>query len=79
MQRPHEEKRRLVLAAAAKRFASHPSHKVRLDDIAAEARVGKGTLYTYFETKVFNDAKWLRADRRCCFCRVRIADHYLQR
>ena len=45
MQRPHEEKRQPILATAAMMFARHPFHKVRLDDIAAETHVGKGTLY----------------------------------
>lgn len=51
MQRPDEKKRSLILATAAKMFATRPFHKVRLDDIAAEARLGKGTLYVYFENK----------------------------
>jgi AcrR family transcriptional regulator len=32
-------------------FASEPFHKVRLDDVAAAAGVGKGTLYIYFDSK----------------------------
>jgi AcrR family transcriptional regulator len=51
MQRPDERKRQLITATAARMFATQPFHKVRLDDIAAEAGVGKGTLYIYFENK----------------------------
>lgn len=51
MQRPDERKRRLIATIAARMFAEHPFHKVRLDDIAAEAGVGKGTLYVYFDGK----------------------------
>src|SRR3954451_9617083 len=51
MQRPDEKKRALITATAAKLFASRPFHKVRLDDIAAEAKIGKGTLYIYFDSK----------------------------
>ena len=51
MQRPDERKRQLITATAARMFASQPFHKVRLDDIAAEAGVGKGTLYIYFQSK----------------------------
>ncbi|HEX8914864.1 MAG TPA: TetR/AcrR family transcriptional regulator [Humisphaera sp.] len=51
MQRPDEKKRRLIVATAAKMFATRPFHKVRLDDIAAAARIGKGTLYVYFDNK----------------------------
>src|SRR3978361_2298690 len=51
MRRPDEKKRQVIVAAAAKMFASRPYHKVRLDDIAAEAHIGKGTVYIYFENK----------------------------
>jgi AcrR family transcriptional regulator len=51
MQRPDEHKRRLIIDTAARFFATHPFHKVRLDDIAAAARLGKGTIYIYFESK----------------------------
>jgi AcrR family transcriptional regulator len=51
MQRPDEKKRRVIAATAARMFATQPFHKVRLDDIAAAAGVGKGTLYIYFDSK----------------------------
>jgi AcrR family transcriptional regulator len=51
MQRPNEKKRRLIAATAARLFASRPFHKVKLDDVAAAAGVGKGTLYIYFKSK----------------------------
>lgn len=51
MQRPDEKKRQLIVATAARMFGTLPFHKVRLDDIAAEARIGKGTLYVYFDNK----------------------------
>src|SRR5687767_10428219 len=51
MQRPDEKKRALITATAARLFATQPYHKVRLDDIAAAAHIGKGTLYVYFDTK----------------------------
>jgi AcrR family transcriptional regulator len=40
-----------ILAAAARLFASHRFHEARMDDIAALAEVGKGTLYRYFKDK----------------------------
>jgi AcrR family transcriptional regulator len=40
-----------VLDAAAHLFGSHRFHEVRMDDIAAQAGVGKGTLYRYFNDK----------------------------
>lgn len=41
----------LILDAAADLFASKPFHEVKLDDIAAKARVGKGTIYLYWKSK----------------------------
>lgn len=37
--------------AAVRLFATRPFHEVKLDDVAAEAKVGKGTLYIYFKSK----------------------------
>ncbi len=51
MQRPDEEKRKTILRVARDLFSRKPYHEVLLDDVAAAARVGKGTLYIYFESK----------------------------
>ncbi len=51
MQRPNEKKRGEIVAAAAKLFASRPFDQVSLDEISQCAKVGKGTLYVYFESK----------------------------
>src|SRR5688572_26837251 len=51
MQRPDEKKRKLIAQTAARLFATRPFHKVKLDDVAAAAKVGKGTLYIYFASK----------------------------
>src|SRR5947209_16145308 len=51
MQVPNERKLRQITDTAARLFATRPFHKVRLDDIAAAAGVGKGTLYVYFDSK----------------------------
>jgi AcrR family transcriptional regulator len=40
-----------ILAAAARLFASHRFHEARMEDVAALAEVGKGTLYRYFKDK----------------------------
>src|SRR2546425_11694033 len=40
-----------MLDAASQLFAAKHFHEVRMEDIAAEAGVGKGTLYRYFLTK----------------------------
>ena len=51
MRLPDDNKRRQILATAAEMFANQPYPKVRLDDVAAAAGVGKGTLYVYFHSK----------------------------
>lgn len=40
-----------ILDAASRVFASRPFHAVLIDSIAADARIGKGTIYRYFDTK----------------------------
>lgn len=40
-----------ILDRAARLFGKKRFHEVRMDDIAEEARVGKGTLYRYFPDK----------------------------
>lgn len=40
-----------ILTAAARLFATHRFHEARMDDVAALAGVGKGTLYRYFKDK----------------------------
>lgn len=40
-----------ILDVAADLFATRPFHEVKLEDIAARARVGKGTMYLYWSSK----------------------------
>src|SRR5581483_5627436 len=40
-----------ILTVAARLFATHRYHEARMEDIAAAAEVGKGTLYRYFKDK----------------------------
>jgi AcrR family transcriptional regulator len=51
MQRPDEKKRQGIVDAALRLFATRPFHEVRLEDVAAAAKVGKGTVYIYFNSK----------------------------
>jgi len=44
-------KEQTILEAASRVFARRPFHEVLIDDIASDARIGKGTIYRYFETK----------------------------
>ncbi|MDP9173357.1 MAG: TetR/AcrR family transcriptional regulator [Planctomycetota bacterium] len=46
-----ENKRRTIVRTAVRLFSEQPFHKVRLDDVAAGAGIGKGTVYIYFKSK----------------------------
>ena len=46
-----EEKRQFILDAARKIFTREGYHNARIEAIAAEAGVGKGTVYEYFSSK----------------------------
>ena len=46
-----QEKELAILDAASRVFAGRPFHEVLIDTIAADAGIGKGTIYRYFETK----------------------------
>ena len=50
-QQPATERRGQILEAAGKVFAERGIHRARIDDIAAAAGVGKGTVYWYFPSK----------------------------
>lgn len=45
------DKRTLIIRAAVKVFSRQGFHQARVEDIAQEAGVGKGTVYEYFESK----------------------------
>ena len=51
MQKPNALKRQKIIDTAARLFATRPFHEVRLEDVAAAAHVGKGTVYIYFKNK----------------------------
>jgi AcrR family transcriptional regulator len=44
-------KKQEILEAASRVFAEKEFHQVLIDDVAARAGVGKGTVYRYFRTK----------------------------
>jgi len=46
-----EEKREIILQNARGLFAHYGLKKTTVDDIAAEARIGKATIYYYFKSK----------------------------
>jgi AcrR family transcriptional regulator len=45
------ERKQQIIRAAAKRFARHGMGKTTLDEIARDIRIGKATIYHYFESK----------------------------
>ena len=48
---PRTDKREQIMQATEKLFAGRRLHEITLDNIVREARVGKGTIYTYFRDK----------------------------
>jgi AcrR family transcriptional regulator len=62
-------KARRIIDAAIQLFAERPYHEVRMEDIAARARVAKGTLYLHYKDKedlfagIMNDGLRLLVDR----------------
>ena len=46
-----KDKRRRILAAAQEVFGEQGFDAARMDEVARRARVGKGTLYNYYESK----------------------------
>ena len=46
-----EERKEQITTAATKIFAEQGFDKARMDDIASEAKLSKGTLYLYFKSK----------------------------
>lgn len=50
-QRSKEDRRQEIMAAALSVFSEQGLELAKIDDVAARARVSKGTIYTYFESK----------------------------
>ena len=46
-----KEREQQIIRAAAKRFARHGLGKTTLEEIARDIRIGKATIYHYFESK----------------------------
>ena len=46
-----QDRRTQIMNAVEKLFTSRRLHEVTLDDVAREAKVGKGTIYRYFKDK----------------------------
>jgi len=46
-----KERKIQIIKAAVKRFTKHGLHKTTLDEVARDLRIGKATIYNYFESK----------------------------
>ncbi len=46
-----KERKSQIIKAAAKRFARHGLNKTTLEEIAGDLRIGKATIYNYFNSK----------------------------
>jgi AcrR family transcriptional regulator len=57
-----EERRHLILDAAERVFYERGLEAATMEDVAAAAELGKGTLYLYFRNK--DDLRWAMAARR---------------
>lgn len=56
-----KERKQQILKAAAKRFSRHGLNKTTLEEIARDLRIGKATIYHYFDTKeelFFQTIEW---------------------
>lgn len=47
-----ESKRGKIMEAAVEAFSKKGYHQTRMEEIAAEAGIGKGTIYEYFDSKL---------------------------
>ena len=55
------ERKQQIIRAAVKRFARHGLGKTTLEEIARDIRIGKATIYHYFDSKdelFFESLKW---------------------
>ncbi len=55
------ERKIQIIKAAAKRFARHGLSKTTLDEVARDIRIGKATIYHYFQSKdelFYETLKW---------------------
>jgi len=55
------ERKTQIIKAAAKRFARHGLNKTTLDEVARDIRIGKATIYHYFQSKddlFYETLKW---------------------
>ena len=50
-EKPSKEREKPIIEAARKRFAHYGFSKVTMEEIAADAEMGKASLYYYFPTK----------------------------
>jgi AcrR family transcriptional regulator len=47
----HNDKKKQIILAVEKLAANHSLYEITLDEVAGEAKIGKGTIYHYFDDK----------------------------
>jgi AcrR family transcriptional regulator len=74
---PRKDRKAEIIQAALKLFTSRRFHEVTTDDIAREAKVGKGTLYRYFADKddIFFETANSGFDELCRLLRTRVHEN----
>jgi len=72
---PRTDKRREIMQAAEKLFATRRFHEITTDQVARMAEVGKGTIYRYFRDKddLFFQTATSGFDELCDLLRLRVA------
>ncbi|MBO8159059.1 TetR/AcrR family transcriptional regulator [Thermosyntropha sp.] len=68
------DKRQMILDAAVKVFSRHGYHEARMEEIAAEAGIGKGTIYEYFTSKLELFQEMLNKSREVYYDSLEIDD-----
>mgnify|MGYP000956909347 CR=1 FL=1 len=69
------DKRQAIMQTAEKLFKSRRIHEITLDEVAQKARVGKGTIYLYFENKddLFFQVATSGFDELCALIREQVS------
>jgi len=70
------DRRQQIMRAAERLFTSRRFHEITLDDVAEEARVGKGTIYRHFRDKedLFFQVALSGFDELCDLLRRKVCD-----
>jgi len=73
----HNNKKKQIMRAVEKLAAKQTLYEITLDEVAREAKIGKGTIYHYFENKedLFFEVATSGFDELCELLRREVADN----